>query len=201
MIAIQSPIVVIVECGSQTTFKIKEVVELHGFPSAVIKLADLMSWLVNNPAEAVILSGGAKSVYDNDAALPSRELFSFTRKDGRLMPVFGICYGMQTMAELLGGKVEAGPPEHGRANLRVTSQSSLIFSKTPSEQVVWTNHRDRVVKVPPGFTAYAYTGKDVLAAMGNGTHEAVQFHPEVTHTPFGEQILVNFLMKIARCKA
>ncbi|MFZ2187563.1 MAG: gamma-glutamyl-gamma-aminobutyrate hydrolase family protein [Candidatus Moraniibacteriota bacterium] len=194
------PQVAIVQCRSQTTFKIKEVVEKHGFRSTVIGLEGLMNWLNQNPVQTVILSGGAMSVDDKDAPLPPKELFDLKRKDGRLMPIFGICFGMQAMAYLLGGEVKPGQPEHGRTNLRIIHHGSLL-SEMPSEQVVWSNHGDRVVKVPPGFTAYAYTGQDVLAAMGDGTHEAVQFHPEVTHTKWGEKMIVNFLTKIAGCQA
>ena len=144
-----------------------------------------------------ILSGGPASVYDERApTLPDYVLASG-------LPVLGICYGMQLLAHALGGRVApAGEREYGPAELFVLAPSSPLFAGLPFSMQVWMSHGDRVEELPPGFVALASTASSPIAAMG---HEArrlygLQFHPEVVHTPYGEEIIRNFLYNVCELK-
>ena len=147
-------------------------------------------------ARGLILSGGPASVYLPEAP----------RMDGQVLqaglPVLGICYGMQLLSELLGGKVarrEGG--EYGPARLTVDDPDTL-FADLPGELDVWMSHGDRVVEMPAGFQVLAHTPDCPLAAMGDPRRNiyGVQFHPEVVHTPRGREVLKNFLFRAAGCK-
>jgi len=142
-----------------------------------------------------ILSGGPASVYKRDAPhLPDYVLAS-----GR--PVLGICYGMQLLAYDLAGVVApADRHEYGLAQLQVDAPSSL-FRGLPSILTVWMSHGDRIVAMPPGFSALAHTDNSPVAAMGDAERHlyGLQFHPEVAHTPQGKDILRNFLYDDCGC--
>lgn len=148
-----------------------------------------------NPA-AIILSGGPQSVYAETAPICSRDVFEVGA------PILGICYGMQLTAYLLDGKVQpAGEREYGKAEIEVTAESPL-FAGTPSKQRVWESHGDRIVEPPPGF---AVTAKSINAPISAFEHPGrrcfgIEFHPEVTHSEYGTEILRNFLFHIAGCK-
>ncbi len=144
-------------------------------------------------ALAIILSGGPFSVYQPKAPLPSPEIF------GLGIPVLGICYGLQATAHLLGGKVApAGAREYGHASLKVVKDDPL-FSGLPREMRVWMSHVDKVLELPEGFIPVAETDNSPFAAVADPQKRiwGVQFHPEVRHTPFGIEILRNFLYGIA----
>jgi GMP synthase (glutamine-hydrolysing) len=146
--------------------------------------------------KAIVLSGGPQSVYAESAPICSREVFELG------IPILGICYGMQLTAYLLQGRVEAAlEREYGRAEIEVTAESPL-FKDTPKRQQVWASHGDRILEGPPGFHTTASSSNAPLAAFEN--HErrcfCIQFHPEVTHTEAGAQIIRNFLFDIAECK-
>ena len=154
---------------------------------------------------AVILSGGPESV--TDAVPPKSPDSVFTLG----VPVLGICYGMQTMAQQLGGKVVGSSErEFGYAEVTVTGACRLLDEiqdrRTAKGQAVldvWMSHGDRVDVLPKGFTAIATTGSIPYAAMGdeNRRFYGVQFHPEVTHTTQGTQLLERFVREIAGCDA
>ncbi|HTW11182.1 MAG TPA: glutamine-hydrolyzing GMP synthase [Solirubrobacteraceae bacterium] len=140
----------------------------------------------------LILSGGPASVYADGAP----------RLDPRLLelgvPVLGICYGMQLIARELGGTVEgAEVGEYGRSQLTVHTRGRLL-AETPTEQACWMSHRDTVFKAPPGFEALASSTASPVAAIESDAREiyGIQFHPEVVHTPYGQQVLRNFLLDI-----
>jgi GMP synthase (glutamine-hydrolysing) len=142
---------------------------------------------------AVILSGGPNSVYDVDAPLPDSGVWS-----GRI-PVLGICYGAQLMAHELGGDVlAAGRREYGPASVTITREDGL-FSGLDREQPVWMSHGDSITKLPEGFEATAQTDSSPLAGFADPSRGlyAIQFHPEVAHTPRGRDILRNFVIGIA----
>jgi len=147
---------------------------------------------------AVILSGGPASVYDEGSPLPERALFEAG------LPILGICYGMQAMAAGLGGRVvPAAHREYGRADLGFEAGDPLFEGVTPElpdgRITVWMSHGDTVLAPPPGFVRLGGTGSCPIAAMADPSQRlyAVQFHPEVAHTPQGRRILENFLFRIA----
>ncbi len=144
-----------------------------------------------------VLSGGPASVYDDGAPVLPRCVLDSG------LPVLGICYGMQLLAHELGGVVGgADKREYGPAELRLSDLSSPLFTGLPFSQSVWMSHGDRIEQLPPGFSALAYTSNSPLAAMGDDQRRlyGLQFHPEVSHTPYGAAILANFVHRICGCE-
>jgi GMP synthase (glutamine-hydrolysing) len=141
---------------------------------------------------ALILSGGPASVYSENAPHVDPRLFELG------IPTLGICYGMQLMAQDLGGRVDrTGASEFGKTDLRV--EESTLLKDTPSEQTVWMSHRDCVVAAPEGARVVAGSPSTPIAAFEapeRGLY-GVQFHPEVVHTPHGMNVLKNFLYELA----
>jgi len=141
----------------------------------------------------IVLSGGPSSVYEADAPLPDKRLL----ESG--IPLLGICYGMQAMGYLMGGHVVPAPVrEYGKAHLRLLGREGLLAGVQPEADglvTVWMSHGDTVLAPPPGFTSLAATDNCPVAAMADPTRRifAVQFHPEVAHTPQGKTVLKNFL--------
>ncbi len=145
----------------------------------------------------IILSGSPASVHDPGAPLVDPAVLSLG------CPVLGICYGMQLMAHLLGGEVErAEQREYGPALITVEGPSSLFLDIEREDVRVWMSHGDRILRMPPGFEALASSANSPVAAMGDPQRGffAVQFHPEVVHTPCGRTLLDNFLFHICRCR-
>jgi GMP synthase (glutamine-hydrolysing) len=142
---------------------------------------------------ALVLSGGPASVYSDGAPAIDPELYELG------VPILGICYGMQLMAQDLGGRVErTGRSEFGRTELRAGRQSEL-FAGLPEEQSCWMSHRDSVVAPPAGARVVAASGAAPISAFEDPERRryAVQFHPEVVHTPQGQEMLKNFLYRVA----
>jgi GMP synthase (glutamine-hydrolysing) len=194
-----SATVLIIDFGSQVTQLIARRVreagvycEIHPFQTADAAFARLA------PA-AVILSGGPSSV--PEAGSPRAPAAVFARG----VPVLGICYGQQTMAEQLGGTVESGHHrEFGRAVLTVAEESPLfdgVWAKGERHQV-WMSHGDRVTRLPSGFRVIATSENAPFAAVADEARRfyAVQFHPEVVHTPDGGRLIANFVHRIAGLK-
>jgi GMP synthase (glutamine-hydrolysing) len=145
--------------------------------------------------KGVILSGGPASVYADGAPALDRRLLELG------IPVLGICYGMQLLARELGGRVEgAEVGEFGRSHLQVREPGTLLAG-TPDAQTCWMSHRDTVFAPPPGFVALASSTASPVAAFESvqrGIY-GIQFHPEVVHTPYGQQVLTNFLEEVCGC--
>jgi len=145
--------------------------------------------------KGLILSGGPASVYAEGAPALDRELLELG------IPVLGICYGMQLIALDQGGRVESAEVgEYGRSTLTVTEPGRLLAG-LPREQPCWMSHRDTVFSAPPGFTALAGSTVSPVAALEHverGIY-GIQFHPEVVHTPFGQDILKSFLGEVCAC--
>ena len=151
---------------------------------------------VKNPS-AIILSGGPSSVYADNAPTVDAGIFSLG------IPVFGICYGFQAMAAVLGGVVSrTGKSEFGRTETKVQT-ASKVFSGLPAQQKVWMSHGDAVTQTPAGFVVSAETDDTPIAAFEDATGKlaGVQFHPEVLHSEHGQAILHNWLVNIAKCDA
>jgi GMP synthase (glutamine-hydrolysing) len=154
---------------------------------------------------AIILSGGPESVYDVKGPEAPAAVFSLG------VPVLGICYGMQTMAAQLGGQVESSSHrEFGAAHVRPTAASRLLDGLEDNRDAggrrvldVWMSHGDRVIAAPPGFKVIAASDNAPLAGMADESRRfyGVQFHPEVTHTLQGGEILRRFVREIAGCSA
>ncbi|MEP6807422.1 MAG: glutamine-hydrolyzing GMP synthase [Chloroflexota bacterium] len=143
--------------------------------------------------KAIILSGGPASVYDDGAPSPDPALWSGG------IPVLGICYGLQLMAQQLGGEVASSTRrEYGPAMVQITGEDGL-FRGVDRLQPVWMSHGDRIVRAPVGFTTTAQTDTSEFAALADPTRSlyGIQFHPEVIHTPAGREILRNFVVEIA----
>jgi GMP synthase (glutamine-hydrolysing) len=143
----------------------------------------------------LILSGGPASVYAPGAPHLDRELLELG------IPVLGICYGMQLLVHDLGGRVEqAEIGEFGRSDLRVLAPGRLLAG-LPAEQTCWMSHRDSVFEAPAGFTALASSSASPVAAVEDAERGiyGIQFHPEVVHTPYGQEILTTFLADVCGC--
>lgn len=146
--------------------------------------------------KGIILSGGPNSVYEDGAPKCDPKLFELG------IPVLGICYGMQLACEALGGKVDNTPSrEYGRAQCTITNHDTL-FDGLPAEMEVWMSHGDQVSAISEQFEPLAQTGTCPYAAVRHKELPvfAMQFHPEVTHTPLGGQVLKNFVIGVCGCE-
>ena len=143
----------------------------------------------------IILTGGHKSVYAEDAFLYEHGLFELG------IPVLGICYGAQLMTHILGGKVSSLDKEYGRITVNYDN-SCAVFDKMNPSDVCWMSHQDYIVEVPEGFVVTAHTDKCPVAAMACAEKKlyAVQFHPEVKHTNNGTDIINSFIYNVCECK-
>jgi len=147
-----------------------------------------------NP-KGIILSGGPCSVYEEKAPLPNIKIFELG------IPILGICYGMQVMVYMLGGKVSISKKrEYGRAEIIITDDRDLLWGISENS-IVWMSHADSIEKLPKGFVPIAKTENSPIAAIADYYRKlyALQFHPEVAHTEEGKRIIYNFIMKICKC--
>ena len=184
--------VFVVDFGAQYAQLIaRRVRECHVYSEIVPHSVDA-DWLARRNPRGIILSGGPASVYEPGAPGCDERILRLG------VPVLGICYGQQLMAQVLGGEVghrEAG--EYGKTEIEVTEPGSLLLSGLPERTTAWMSHRDAVTKPPPGFEVTASTSHAPVAAMEDreaGLY-AVQFHPEVAHTPRGMDVMRNFLYR------
>ncbi|MBN1874831.1 MAG: glutamine-hydrolyzing GMP synthase [Anaerolineae bacterium] len=195
--------ILILDYGSQYTQLIaRRVREQHIY-------AEILPWYVEearvralNPM-GIILSGGPNSVYDEGAPTLPDYILSLD------VPVLGICYGLHLLAHTWGGRVVPGDQhEYGLAQAQVLAPDSPLFDGLPSSLAVWMSHGDRVASLPPGFLVLARSESPkqdfsgIVAAMGDPERRlyAVQFHPEVQHTPQGREILHRFLFDLCKCR-
>ena len=188
--------VLIVDYGSQVTQLIARRVREDGVYCEVHPCQKVDDAFLDAFAPAaVILSGGPESVTHEKS--PRAPLSTFTRG----VPVLGVCYGQQTMAAQLGGVVEGGTPEYGRAEIEVIGESPLFagFGGAGHREPVWMSHGDSVRALPPGFQSIAVSEGAPYAVIADEGRRlyGVQFHPEVAHTPRGALLLRNFTRKIA----
>lgn len=189
--------IVILDYGSQYTQLIaRRVREANVYSVLLPWSAPAEEVLALNP-KGFILSGSPRSVYDADAPV----LPKYVLQSG--LPVLGICYGMQLLAYNLGGQVGASAHrEYGPADLFVDAQDDLFFKDWQADaKQVWMSHGDKVEQLPPGFVPLAHSTHSPFAAAADGqrNYYAVQFHPEVVHTPQGNVLLRNFVVDICGC--
>ena len=192
----QPETVVVLDFGSQYSMLIARRVrecrvycEILPYNAPVEQVAKL------NP-RGFILSGGPASVYEPSAPMAPAYIY----ESG--VPILGICYGMQTLTHQLGGRESSGRKrEYGHAVLRQNVVDHPIFKDLPLEMPVWMSHGDEISEAPPGFSSLAYTDNAPVAVLGNDQGIiGLQFHPEVSHTPNGADILRNFLYEVCGCK-
>lgn len=191
--------VLILDFGSQVTQLIARRVREAGIYCEIIPFSADETRIRAFAPKAIILSGGPASVTEEGAPLANDVVWTLG------VPVFGICYGQQIMCEQLGGKVEPGETrEFGRAFVDVKDDCALfegVWSIGAHEQV-WMSHGDRVTKLPEGFRIVATSEGAPYAIIADDARRfyAVQFHPEVVHTPHGDALIRNFLFKVAGLK-
>jgi GMP synthase (glutamine-hydrolysing) len=189
-------VVPILDFGSQYVQLIARRVREAGVFSLLVRHDIPFAELKALKPKAIILSGGPASVYEAGAPRCDERLFDLG------VPVLGICYGMQIGCQLLGAEVRnAKAREYGRTSLHVTAREELLPG-VPDMTTVWMSHGDQVQQLPPEFLPLATTPTCPIAAVKHTARPfyGVQFHPEVTHTPHGVDILSNFLFRIAGCR-
>ncbi|WP_347861458.1 glutamine-hydrolyzing GMP synthase [Salimicrobium sp. PL1-032A] len=164
--------------------------ELHSHKMTAEEIKEL------NPS-GIVLSGGPNSVYGEESFRPDETIFDLD------IPILGICYGMQLMTHHFDGRVErANEREYGKADITVKNDS-LLFQKTPVEQVVWMSHSDKVIEAPEGFEVDATSASCPVAAISDKERKlyGVQFHPEVRHSEYGNDLLRSFVFDVCDATA
>jgi len=200
----QHQLVVILDFGSQTTQLIARRVREAGVYCEIHPCTLPAADVAAMRPMGLILSGGPCSVYDEGAPQMDPALLALTQPEtGRPVPVLGICYGLQALAQALGGRVE--PDDHrefGRASLLVSGHTTPLFEGVADRSTVWMSHGDRLTVLPEGYRTIAATDNAPIAAVASadGQVYGVQFHPEVVHTEPGARLLANFVRTICGCR-
>jgi GMP synthase (glutamine-hydrolysing) len=193
--AAQSPAVqsiIVLDFGAQYSQLIARRIREQKIFSVVLPFNATLEEIRSYHPVGIILSGGPSSVYDKNAPHANKSVFDLG------LPVLGICYGLQFMVYALGGKVRsASKREYGHAQVEIQQTDSQLFQGLPSQLAVWMSHGDEAEQLPAGFRLTAKT-PNAVAAIENAERKmwAVQFHPEVHHTPLGADILRNFAVNI-----
>lgn len=188
--------IVVLDYGGQYSQLIARRVRDCGVFSELLPHHVPLEEVARRKPRGIILSGGPASVYADGAPPLDLGLLELG------VPVMGICYGMQLLVHTLGGRVEqAEVGEFGRSDLRV-ADPGVLLKGMPREQTCWMSHRDTVYEPPPGFTALASSSGSPVAAVEDPQRNiyGIQFHPEVVHTPYGEEILTRFLTEVCGCE-
>jgi len=189
--------VLVVDFGAQYAQLIaRRVREAHVYSEIVPRTMPVSEMLARRP-KGIIFSGGPASVHVENAPSIDPAVYETA------VPVLGICYGAQLVAQQLGGEVrQTGSGEYGRTPMELSGAGSLLFSDLPGEQRVWMSHGDSIVAAPPGFAVTATTPGTPVAALEDRERGlfGVQFHPEVAHTERGQEILKAFLYDVCGCR-
>ena len=188
--------IVILDFGSQYTQVIARRIRECSVFSTIVRFDIPPAELAAMKPKGLILSGGPSSVYSPKAPLPDPAIFALG------VPILGVCYGVQLMAQFLGGIVEKGQKrEYGKGTLTVTDASCPLFDKLPESLQVWNSHGDKLTKIPEGFKPVAQSDNSEFAAIEDRARKffGLQFHPEVVHTPRGREIIENFVHVICGC--
>ncbi|MDQ3414675.1 MAG: glutamine-hydrolyzing GMP synthase, partial [Verrucomicrobiota bacterium] len=187
--------VLILDFGSQYTQVIARRVRECQVYSEIVRHDISAAEIEALAPKGIILSGGPASVYEKTAPQIDLQVFSLG------IPVLGICYGMQLMARHLGGEVEfSARREYGAGLLHIEGRTPL-FDGLGEQMDIWNSHGDKLTAMPEGFHAIARTENSAFAAIEDSARRlyALQFHPEVSHTPRGKEIIENFLFRICHC--
>jgi len=194
--------VIILDYGSQYTQLIARRIRELNIYCEIYNYNVSKEKLIKKNIQAIILSGGPNSVYDKNAPKLSRYIFDFD------IPILGICYGLQLLIKNMGGTISKGSiGEYGNVNINIFNEEfnekqKNIFLNIPNELNVWMSHTDKVTKVGKDWDVIAESKNKIIAGIKHKTKDiyAVQFHPEVTHTNYGLEILSNFLFEICSIK-
>ena len=187
--------VLVVDFGAQYAQLITRRVRQENIFSEIVAHTITADEVKAKSPSAIILSGGPSSVYAEGAPAFDSTIFDLG------LPVFGICYGFQLMANSLGGEVaQTGTSEYGRTEL--STQNATIFSDVPESISVWMSHGDAVISAPQTFKVCAVSAGAPVAGFEDLEHSraGVQFHPEVLHSEYGQKVLSNFLIHVAHCE-
>lgn len=190
-------VVAVLDFGGQYNQLIARRIRELGVLSELLPYTVTARELKEKQVKGIVFSGGPKSVFAVDAPDVDPEIFNLG------VPILGICYGMQLMAKTFQAEVARGQVrEYGRTTLEVAPGHSLLFANQPEKQTVWMSHSDVVTDVPSGFVCDAKTPSGVIAAMSAPDRQlyAVQHHPEVKHSEYGQDLLKNFLFSVCECK-
>jgi GMP synthase (glutamine-hydrolysing) len=188
--------IVILDFGSQYTQVIARRIRECNVYSVILRYDTPAKQIAALAPKGLILSGGPASVYAKDAPLPDPAVFKLG------IPVLGICFGLQLLAQFLGGRVEPGQKrEYGKGTLKVTDRGCSLFRNLPKTLQIWNSHGDKLTKMPAGFKSVAVTENSNYAAIESRARKmfGLQFHPEVAHTPRGREILSNFVHNVCGC--
>ena len=189
--------VLVVDFGAQYAQLIaRRVREAHVYSEIVPHTISIAEIEAKKPS-GIIFSGGPKSVHVEGAPSIDPAVYELG------VPILGICYGAQLIAQQLGGRVDrTDRGEYGRTQLTVRDNGTLFGGGIPDEQQVWMSHFDAVAAAPPGFTVTASTPDTPAAGFEHRERGlyGVQFHPEVAHTPYGQQVIEHFLYRAAGCE-
>ena len=188
--------VVVLDFGSQYTQVIARRIREAKVFSQVVSFDTPAKEIEKLSPVGIVLSGGPASVLAKDAPRPDAAIFRLG------VPILGICYGLQLMGAMLGGKVKQSTArEYGRGELQIKRKGKL-FSRLPKKLLVWNSHGDRLVKLPKGFSSIASTENSAYASIEDAKRNfyGLQFHPEVEHSERGFEVLGNFLFSICNCQ-
>lgn len=188
--------ILVLDFGSQYTQLIARRVRENNVYSEIFPFNASIEKIMHFKPKGIILSGSPSSVYNAHAPIPDTKIFELR------IPILGICYGMQLMAHLFKGRVaKAAKREYGKSEL-IVDERVKIFEGIPQRSIVWMSHGDRIERCPPDFKTIAHTVNSPIAAIAHKEkgYCALQFHPEVVHTPKGAEMLKNFIFNICKCR-
>jgi GMP synthase (glutamine-hydrolysing) len=194
---VETQSIVVLDFGAQYSQLIARRIREQNVFSVVLPCTASLDEIKSYSPAGIVLSGGPSSVYDADAPPADERVLHLG------LPVLGICYGLQFMVYKLGGKVRAADKrEYGHAQVELLNAASLLFTGLRGPLTVWMSHGDEAMELPPGFELIGKTS-NAVAAIQNAAQKfyAVQFHPEVHHTPQGTEILRNFVFDVCGAKA
>ena len=188
--------IIIIDFGSQYSQLIARRIREMEVYCEIVPLIDIEKIKSGKEkVKGIIFSGGPASVYEKDAPTVNPEVFNLN------LPILGICYGMQLITHLNGGKVEkADSREFGKAVLEVGNNDNPLFTGVKKSSNIWMSHNDHITELPKGFEVIAKTDSSIAAITNNNGIYALQFHPEVVHSECGTQILENFVFNICKCE-
>ncbi|MEA2087683.1 MAG: glutamine-hydrolyzing GMP synthase [Candidatus Caldatribacteriota bacterium] len=189
--------IAILDFGSQYTQLIARRVREAKVYSEILPYSVDLERIQKEPPKGIILSGGPASVYEDQAPMCDKKIFKLG------IPILGICYGAQLIAQFSEGKVaKTSQAEYGSVKVILDNQEGIFYG-FPKEAACWMSHQDLIENIPPNFEVIAQSENTKVAAIVNRKNKiyGIQFHPEVTHTPLGKEIFKNFLYKICQCKS